>query len=182
MGKLKNKTQVNMKQNTLPPYLIAAIIACAVMVIAVIVSSIVVANRPPKIEFIPPAFEENAEIGMPVVDDSMGYSEMYKEGMTFSVWMCGEIQQKNNEAVIYFTNPESNNAWLKLRILDEQGNILGESGLLKPGEYVRSVSLNTEIATRTAVKMKIMGYEPETYNSIGSVSVKTEILAHDKSN
>lgn len=182
MNKSKKKTQIQKEQHTLPPYLIAAIAACAVMVVVVIISSVVVANREPKIEFIPPAFETNAETGMPVVEDGLGYSEMYKDGMTFSVWMCGEIRQENGAAVVYFTNPESNNAWLKLRIMDEQGNILGESGLIKPGEYVRSVSLNTEIAAGTAVRMKIMGYEPETYNSIGSVSVKTEILAHDKSN
>jgi len=149
-------------------------------VVVVIISFIAVENRSPKIEFIPPAFEENAEIGMPIVDDSMGYSKMYKEGMTFSAWMCGEIHQENCAAVVYFTNPEINNAWLKLRIMDEQGTILGESGLLKPGEYVRSVSLSAELAAGTAVKMRIMGYEPETYNSIGSVSVQTQIISDNK--
>lgn len=186
MSKSKKKKhkyiQATKENEKLPLYLIAAIAACAVMVVVLIISSIVVENRPPRIEFIPPEFEANAETGMPVVEDGLGYSEMYKDGMTFSVWMCGEIRQENGAAVVYFTNPEKNNAWLKLRIMDEQGNILGESGLIKPGEYVRSVSLNSEIAAGTAVRMKIMGYEPETYNSIGSVSVKTEILADDKSN
>ena len=182
MGELKKSIQKAIKRTNLPPYLLAAIAACAVMAIAVAISSIVVANRPPKIEFIPPAFEENAEIGTPVMADERGYSELYKEGMTFSAYMCGEIYQENSQVVVYFTNTESNNAWLKLRIMDEQGNILGESGLLKPGEYVRAVSLSEQVAAGTQIRIKIMGYEPETYNSIGSVLVKTELLSENDEN
>ncbi len=186
MGKSKKKKRTYIQapkvKTKLPPYLIAAIVACAVMVVAVVVSSIVVANRPPKIEFIPPEFELNAVAGTPDIPDEYDYKELYQDGMSFSAGLCGAVFQEGAELVVYFTNPESNTAWLKLRIMDEQGNILGESGLLKPGEYVRSVSLNTDTAAGTAVRMKIMGYEPETYNSIGSVTVKTDILTDDKSN
>ncbi|MBQ9121296.1 MAG: hypothetical protein IJY12_02905 [Clostridia bacterium] len=182
MGKSKKKVQITKSQNALPPYLIAAIVACTMMVVVVIISSIIIANRPPKIEFIPPEFEANAEIGTPEVPDNLGYAEIHKEGMTFSAWICGEIYQDDGKAIVYFTNPESNDVWLKLRIMDEQGNILGESGLIKPGEYVHSVSLNENIIATTSVRIKIMGYEPETYNSVGSVFVQTEILAENEPN
>lgn len=156
----------------LPPYLLAAMIACAIMGVIVMVSSFVAAARPPKIEFIPPKFEENAESGMPEVPNDLGYAEIYKEGMTFSAWICAEPYQENDELIVYFTNSESNCVWLKLRVLDHQGNILGESGLIRPGEYVRSVHLTEAMADDTSITMKIMGYEPETYNSVGAVSVK----------
>ena len=145
------------------------------MLIAVIAVSIVVANRPPKIEFIAPDFETNAIEGSPDVPEKYAYKELYQEGMPFKSSICGNIFTENNEAVLYFTNPESNDAWLKVRITDEQGNILGESGIIKPGEYVRSVKLNKELSESVPVKIKLMGYEAETYNSLGSVTVKSNI-------
>ena len=175
----KKKRNIKPKQKEaekLPPYLLAAIAACAVMVVVVIISFIVVENRPPKVEFIPPEFEANAVVGTPDVPEELGYNELYKDGMTYKAGLCGEVLWENGEAVVYFTNPESNAAWLKVRITDTDGNILGESGIIKPGEYVRSVTLTKEIAADTEVKIKIMGYEAETYNSVGSVSVKTVIV------
>lgn len=176
MSKPKKK-----KTADLPPYLTAAILLCAVLALAVIVSAIYT-NRNPVVEFIPPAFEPNAETGIPQVSDALGYAEIYREGMTFSAWICGRIYQENGHAVLYFTNPDSNNAWLKLRIMDEKGKILGESGLIRPGEYVRSVRLTKTVAAGTAVKIKLMSYEPETYYSLGAVSVKTQISGGNGSN
>lgn len=181
MSKTKRKKrkniQVRKEKEKLPPYLLAAIIGCAVMVVVVIVSFIVVESRPPKVEFIPPEFEVNAVVGTPDVEEERGYRELYQDGMGYSAWVCGAVFQEDGAAVVYFTNPDSNGIWLKLRITDEQGNIIGESGILKPGEYVRSVALSEPLADGTPIRLRMMGYEPETYNSVGSVSVNTEILA-----
>lgn len=62
-----------------------------------------------------------------------------------------------------------------MRILDEAGNILGESGLLRPGEYVRAVRLEKIPKQPTPVSLKIMAYEPETYYSAGSAVLKTTL-------
>ncbi len=60
-----------------------------------------------------------------------------------------------------------------MRILDEHGDILGESGLIRPGEYVRSVKLDRVPKKSTVIALKIMAYEPDTYRSAGSAKLNT---------
>lgn len=172
----------NIKDNSkpkenLPPYLIVMGAVCVILAVITIIVSVVMANREPNVEFIPPAFEADAVVGAPEdVPEDSGYTKIYRDGMTFSAYVCGGVTQKNGEAVVYFTSPEDNEAWIKLRICDEKGNILGESGLLRPGEYVRSVTLTKSVAAGTPLKMKIMAYEPDTYFSLGSVTITTEMM------
>ena len=82
---------------------------------------------------------------------------------------------EGNNAAIYLTNPAENKVWLKLRVLDESNNILGETGLIRPGEYVKDVELTENLTAGTKIKLKIMGYEPETYFSAGSATLNTAI-------
>lgn len=126
-------------------------------------------------EFVPPAFETTAVQGTPDVSESMGYTELYKEGMAYHVYVCGVPSVDGTKLTVYFTNPENNDKYLKLRVLDTDGNILGETGLLKSGEYVKSVTLTKTLATGENIKLKIMGYEPETYESAGSVSLSVTV-------
>ena len=177
--KKKNSVKKQAPKRTLPSYLIAAIVVCAVLAVATVITAIIVANREPRVEFIPPSFEENAVKGTPDVPDDLGYTELYQEGMAFSAWCCGVVHSEDGQAVVYFTNPKDNDAWLKLRICDESGAILGESGLLKPGEYVRAVTLTEDVPHGTALKMRIMSYEPDTYYSLGAVTVRTNIIVQE---
>lgn len=75
--------------------------------------------------------------------------------------------------MVYLTNPAENTVWLKLRVLDTNGSILGETGLLRPGEYVRTVALSAAPTPGTSITLKIMGYEPDTYLSAGSATLST---------
>ena len=124
-------------------------------------------------EFSPPPFEQNAVSGTPEVSEELGYSSPYKEGMTYRFSVCGNVTADGSEAVVYLTNPAENEVWIKLRVLDENGNMLGETGLIKPGEYVKSVTLNTVPAEGAKIALKIMGYEPNTYTSAGSATLNT---------
>jgi len=126
-------------------------------------------------EFVPPPFEKNAVSGVPIVPGELGYGEIYRDGMEYRFSVCGNVTLNGNEATVFLTNSEENRVWLKLRILDQNGTILGETGILRPGEYVQSVSLSRKLAQGTSVVMKVMGYEPETYHSAGSVSLRTVI-------
>ena len=91
----------------------------------------------------------------------------------FSV--CGNVIMEGSNAAVYLTNPAENEVWLKLRVLDENDNILGETGLIRPGEYVKDVALTENLTAGTKIKLKIMGYEPETYFSAGSATLNTAI-------
>ncbi len=126
-------------------------------------------------EFTPPDFESAALFGMPDVPENSGYGKLYRDGMEFSVWVCGKVKLQGNDASVYLTNPEENEVWMKLRIFDEAGNTIGETGLIKPGEYVKNAKLTKELAKGTAIKLKIMTYEPYTYYSMGAVTLSAVI-------
>lgn len=123
--------------------------------------------------FTPPPFEENAVSGVPAVPEGLGWGELDAKAYRASV--CGVIRVENGSADVWFTNPESNAVWLKLRILDKNGNILGETGIIKPGEYVQRISFDTLPQSGDAIMLKLMAYEPETYHSAGAVTLNTTI-------
>ena len=124
-------------------------------------------------EFTPPPFAENAVSGTPEVPEALGYSSPYKEGMSYRFSVCGNVTAEGKNAVVYLTNPAENTVWIKLRVLDESGETLGETGLIRPGEYLRCVTLSTVPPPGAKIKLKIMGYEPETYQSAGSATLNT---------
>lgn len=129
------------------------------------------------LEFVPPSFEETAVSGVPDVPENLGWGEL--DAKAFKVSVCGMICADEESADVWLTNPESNNIWLKLRLLDEEGNVLGETGLLHPGEYVRAVSLNRSVKQGEKVALKIMSYEPETFYSEGAATLNTTINRKD---
>lgn len=156
-----------MKKKNLPLVLSAVICAVSVVVMLFALSS---KQEPVRDEFTPPPFDAAALSGTPTVPDGLGYSELDCGG--YKVSLCGKM---NESGSIYLTNPESNTVWLKVRVLDEKGSILGETGLVKPGEYVQTVALENAPKPGSPITLKIMAYEPETYYSAGAVALNTTI-------
>lgn len=124
-------------------------------------------------EFTPPPFDTAAVICSPTVPDNLGWQEL--DAKVYKVGICGRLLPKGTTADVWLTNPDSNTVWLKVRVLDEKGNTLGETGLVRPGEYVQSVELDTVPKTGTPIVLKIMAYQPDTYYSEGAVSLNTTI-------
>lgn len=123
--------------------------------------------------FVPPPFDPAAQTGSPAVPAGMGYQEL--DAGVFRAALCAQIVAENGTAAVYLTNPLDNGLWLKLRLLDENGNLLGETGLIRPGEYVRQVPLRAVPEPGDPLVLKVMAYEPETYHSQGSVTVNTHV-------
>jgi hypothetical protein len=48
--------------------------------------------------------------------------------------------------------------------------MIGESGLIKPGEYVESVAISLVPTKNTSIFAKVLSYEKETYYSMGTTS------------
>ena len=161
-GKTENK-----KSKTVP------ILGAVLAVLAVAMIAALCLPRSTETDFTPPPFEQNAVTGVPEVPEDLGYSSPYKEGMTYRFSVCGNVTAEGENAVVYLTNPAENSVWLKLRVLDESGKMLGETGLLRPGEYVRCVKLSSVPPAGAKITLKIMGYEPETYLSAGSATLNT---------
>lgn len=134
-------------------------------------------REPDRLEFTPPPFDAEAAAGTPQVPAELGWSELDAQAFRFSV--CGKVMIKAGKADIWLTNPESNTVWLKARILDENGATLGETGLIRPGEYVQTVTFDTVPADGAAVGIKLMAYQPETYFSEGSATLNTTVKVEE---
>ena len=150
--------------------LLTAMVALCALSVAVMIYALVT----PKTvmgEFVPPPFEAAAEFGTPQVPDGLGWQEV--DAKAYKVGLCGKVIPDGQAMDVWFSNPAENTIWMKLRLLDSKGNLLGETGLIRPGEYVRSVNLSAVPAAGTALVMKVMAYEPETYTSAGVVSMQT---------
>lgn len=158
-----------MKNYILPLAAVLCVLSLAVMVFAL------TRQEPQTVmgEFTPPPFDAAAVVGSPAVPDGFGWQEL--DAKVYKAGICGKFIPKGNTADVWLTNPESNTVWLKVRVLDEKGNTLGETGLIKPGEYVQSVELDNVPKAGKPIVLKIMAYQPDTYYSEGAVSLNTTI-------
>lgn len=145
----------------------------AVLCAAALAVMLVVLLRGGQDDFTPPPLDPAAVQGTPTVPESAGYSGL--DAQAYRVSVAGVLTVDNGAVDVWLTNPADSAVWLKVRLLDEQGAVLGESGLLRPGEYVRSVALTTIPRETGPVVMKLMAYEPETYYSAGSVLLQTQL-------
>ena len=150
----------------------ASAVLC-LLALAAMTAALVFGRSQIQAEFVPPPFDENAVFGLPEVPENLSWAEL--DAQMFRVSVCGMVAASDGAADIWMTNPVENDVWLKLRVLDQNGTILGETGLIMPGQYVRAVVLNEVPAAGTPVSLKIMAYEPETYHSAGSISLNTHI-------
>lgn len=162
---MKKKTQ----NYILPLAAVLCVLSLAVMVFALTRQEVQTEME----EFTPPPFDSTAVVGTPAVPDGLGWQEL--DAKAYKAGICGQFIPKGNTADVWLTNTESNTVWLKVRVLDGNGNILGETGIIKPGEYVQSVTLDTAPKTGKPIVLKIMAYQPDTYYSEGAVSLNTTI-------
>lgn len=144
-------------------------------ILSMIVMIFSISYKPNKVEFVPPKFESAVIKGRPELQPEYDWSEVYQEGMNYRVGICTKVTVYEDVADVYFSNTKDNMVWLKLRVLDEDNNIIGETGLIKPDEYVKAVNLNGNFQDGQKIKLKIMAYEPETYYSEGSIILNTII-------
>lgn len=139
-----------------------------------VMTAVLLFKNPVQSAFTPPPFEPAAQQGAPDVPAGLVWGEL--DAGAFKASVCASLPVQENSAQVWFTSPAENTVWLKLRLLDAQGNILGETGLLHPGEYVRDVTLKTTLSPDMTVAMRLMAYEPQTYRSAGAVTVNAKIL------
>ena len=158
-----------MKNYILPLAAVLCAVSLAVMVFALTRQEVQTEMG----EFTPPPFDGGAVVGSPAVPEGLGWQEL--DAKVYQAGICGKFIPKGNTADVWLTNPESNTVWLKVRVLDEKGNTLGETGIIKPGEYVQSVELDNVPKAGKPIVLKIMAYQPDTYYSEGAVSLNTTI-------
>ncbi len=151
--------------------IILTVLICVISIAVMIIVLMFPSQTEP---FTPPPFDSNAIQGTPNVPDGLGWGEL--DAQVFKASICGVVIPDGNAADVWFTNPESNSVWLKLRVLDNTGNRIGETGIIRPGEYVQTVTFASVPKTGDTILLKLMAYEPETYYSAGSVTLTTTIM------
>lgn len=155
-------------------------ILAVLIVAAVIAAACINAGREPERivgEFTPPAFAQNAAVGTPdpSVVNKLPYGSLTLSE-TISVSMVSTLTvDENGEVEVWFTAPATNKGWVMLRLMDEQGNLLGETGLLKPGQYVQTITLDSVPKKSGMILARILTYEPDTYYSMGSASAQVAL-------
>ena len=163
------------KQKNIP--IVVTTVICVLSVIMMIVALTISRGNTETAEFIPPPFEEKAVVGIPIVPDDLGWNEV--DAQVYKASICGKIIIEDDTADVWLTNPESNTVWLKLRILDADGNILGETGIIRPGEYVQTVEFDMVPEDGAEIGLKLMAYQPETYYSEGSATLNTRVKVEE---
>lgn len=147
----------------------ALTLAVAIVLIAVAVAPI----RPVRGDFTPPEFDGAAIVGAPDASLASQYGKMtVSEGFEFC--MSASPTLTGNDLALYFASPETNTVWMLLRVYDESGNLLGESGLVRPGEYLPSLTL-TAVPTGETVRASVLSYEADTYYSMGSANAMLQL-------
>lgn len=150
------------------------IAACAVCAVIILVLLLVPPQKAQTAQFTPPPFDTAAVSGEPKVPEEKGWSEMQIRA-GFGAYVCGALYEEDGRVAVWLYNKPDSDSWLKLRMLDADGNILGETGLLRPGEYVQYLNLDTIPTEDATVVLRLMGYAPETYYSAGSVGLETTL-------
>lgn len=127
-------------------------------------------------EFHVPPFEAQATDGVPDTgrDD---YREL-KIAEDFTVSLCTSLTldtsaaQTAGKTDIYFTSHPQNRALLRIFLYDSAGNGLYSSGLIRPGEYLKTAELYRIPEQSGKITVKILSYEPDTYYSAGTAAAE----------
>lgn len=149
------------------------IILITILILLVGIIVLLLINIKNKSTFKKPNFDSNATTKIPekldykasVIDISEGYS----------IYIDGIPHLDKNNLNINFISIEDNNVWIKIRILDEETNIIAESGLIKPGQYLKNVTLKKKISSKDNITYVIIGYEIGSYLSAGTIKLNTRV-------
>lgn len=125
--------------------------------------------------FTHPGFEPAAVAGQPQVEERYGYSSLQvDEG--YEILLCGVPANDGRTVDFYFTNPASNTIWFRAEVLDETGEVIGSTGVLRQGEYLASLTLSRALTdAETSLTVRIVAYEPESWQSRGSVRLNLTV-------
>lgn len=124
--------------------------------------------------FVRPAFDDQALEGEPS-DAPPAYSVQAIEGV-YWVGLNPELVLEASQVNLFLTSPPDNEIWLKARLYDIRGKLLGETGLIRPGFYVEKLTLAADtLQDGSPVVIKVMAYEAESFYSAGSFSLQTTV-------
>ena len=127
-----------------------------------------------KLTFVVPAFDDNAVPISKKIENEY-YSELkVSEGFTIGVNSTVLVNSRK-EALINLCSISDNTVYIKMRLLNSNGEIVAESGLIKPGEYIEKIELKKIFNEKDKFTLKIMAYDPKTYYSMSAVKLSVSL-------
>lgn len=118
-------------------------------------------------------FDDNAVVGVTeIIDENSNYSSMelpLSDGKCI-LSMDATPLLEDNRLNILLTADEENTAYVRVILYDKDEKEVGRSGLIKAGEHLKYVELESNVASGDEIKAKILTFEPETYYSLGSAN------------
>lgn len=127
--------------------------------------------------YAPPKFEKTAQSGTPSKPSDLNYQEItVRDG--YVVGICGQILLKDGQAELCLTNFEDNDVWFSMTMIDNNNNVIAESGILRQGEFLEAIPVDLLLETNetATITIQISGYKPDTYISAGSFEISTELI------
>jgi hypothetical protein len=124
--------------------------------------------------YTPPPFEPNAIAGIPEPQEHMLFTITEPEGGLFRFASVATIYRQHDDSIkLYLTNFEDNEAYIICEVINaETETVMFRSGLLRPGEYVQSLSPLIEIENKaTPIHINVHAFALDDYLSVGSISL-----------
>ena len=148
-----------------------------VLVIASIlfISSLVflyVAWQRPGETLVLPEFESSVE-KLDDMGDVEGYSLFDDPNIPFKCGLVAKPETSDEGINLYFANDTANDVWLLVKVSNSKGWVAGETGLIKPGEYVKEIKGDFEKGEN--IKIQVFSYKPELYYSSGTFVLNTVV-------
>ncbi len=155
------------------------IVAALALLLLLVLIGLLIAllTRDPVIgEFTPPAFEENAKTEFSAPIDAAAAYKPFQIPSEFTGALCANVYVADGKAKLYFTSFADNAVWARAVLYNENGKMLGECGLIKPGEHIEAITLSDIPKSNTKISVKVLLYEPDTYFSRGSCSITVNLI------
>ena len=122
-----------------------------------------------------PDFDSAAVAGEPVVDERYGYSALTVDE-EYRVMLCGVPANDGQTLELYLTNPADNGVWFRAELLDQAGEVLYATGVLRQGQHLPTIALPQPLSDReTPITVRIVAYEPDIWQSRGNVNLNLTI-------
>ncbi len=150
---------------------VTIILSVVLLILIIIIVSLMI-NIKNKSTFKKPDYDKNA---IETIPTSLDYqSKIINVTDNYSLYVEPSPTIKDNDLIINLISLETNNILIKVRVLNND-KVVAETGLIKPGQYLKNVKLNKKINVDDEIIYVIMGYEPDTYLSAGSIKLNTRI-------
>lgn len=150
---------------------ITIILSVILLILIILIILLTISNKN-KSTFKKPEFDKNAVENIP---SKLYYqSKIVKVTDNYSLYIEPEPLIKDNSLIINFISLETNDIWLKVRILKDD-KVVAETGLIKPGQYLEKVQLKKKLDINDEIIYMVMGYEKDSYFSEGTIKLNTRI-------